>query len=203
MLNNDVNRDTWNRHYLRDKSKLSIPDENVVRFIHHYLRNHPGASSPVILEIGSGSGRNISYLREISPRVYGMDFALNALLKQNNVVCARSQENPFKDKSMDIVIAWGVLHYLTMDQVNLTLEEVRRILKPSGVFFGTIRSDKDTHLSEVLNNGDLKNGRATLYSVADAQNLFRNFKKARLGFIMRQQPGDPGIIAHHIFEATT
>jgi SAM-dependent methyltransferase len=203
MLNNDANRHTWNTHYLRDKSRLSVPDENIVRFIHHYLRSRPDTTNPAILEIGSGSGRNIAWLRNVTPNVFGMDFAQNALKGQNKVVCARGDENPFKDNSLDIVIAWGVLHYLTTEHLDKTLNEVRRILKPSGIFFGTIRSDQDTHLKEVLKTGDLKNGSARLYSEKEALNLFKDFKQTRLGFIMRRQPGDQAIVAHHIFEATT
>ncbi|MDH4263648.1 MAG: class I SAM-dependent methyltransferase [Spirochaetia bacterium] len=201
MLNNDSNRQTWNTHYLRDKSKLYIPDENIVRFIQHYFRRFPEVTNPVILEIGSGSGRNIAYLRSVTPNVFGMDFAQNSLIGQPGVVCALSDENPFQDQSLDIVIAWGVLHYLTNEQVDKTLNEVRRILKPSGIFFGTIRSDKDTHLSEVLKTGDLKNGSARLYSDMEVMSLFKNFKNTRLGFISRRQPGEKTIVAHHIFEA--
>jgi len=202
MSNKETNRDTWNRHYLRDKSRLGVPDENVVRFIHHFFRNNPEITTPAILEIGSGSGRNIAYLRSITPNVYGMDFAQNALKGQEKVVCARSDENPFEDRALDIVIAWGVLHYLDAGQVEKTLREVRRILKPSGIFFGTIRSDQDTHLQGVLQTGDLKDGTARLYSPGEALGLFKDFRQTRLGFISRRQPGEDTTVAHHIFEAS-
>jgi len=201
-MNDDINRDTWNRHYLRDKSRQTVPDENVVRFIQHYLRNHVEDFNPVILEIGSGSGRNLSYLRQVSQNVFGMDFANNALVGQNRVVCALSGETPFQKESLDIVIAWGVLHYLSPDEVKKTLQEIRRILKPGGVFFGTIRSNQDTHLNEVLNKGDLKDGNAQLYSDSEALNLLTDFNPVKLGFIMRRSPGDDKTIAHHIFEAS-
>lgn len=202
MINHEANRDTWNKHYLRDKSRLGIPDENIVRFINHYIRNHPENRNPYILEIGSGSGRNLEYLRTFSSQVFGMDFAQNGLIGQKKVVCAASHENPFKENTFDIVIAWGILHYLSLNHIEKTLNEVKKILKPKGIFLGTIRSNKDTHLKNVLDKGDLKNGNAELYSESEVFNLFNSFKQTQLGFIMRQQPGDPGIIAHHIFEAT-
>jgi SAM-dependent methyltransferase len=194
------NKNVWDKHYLEKRSRQTIPDENIVRFFHHYLRNHPDAPSPFIVEIGSGSGRNLGYLQQYTEYAFGLDFAINAIYGQKNVVCGLSHETPFSDNTFDIVIAWGVLHYLSDENVYKTIREAKRILKKGGTFAGTIRSDLDTHLQHVLSTGDLASGSARLYSKEEVPGLFSDFSEIKLGFIMRQNPGDDRIIAHHIFE---
>ncbi|MDH4200339.1 MAG: class I SAM-dependent methyltransferase [Spirochaetia bacterium] len=201
-MSNENNRNKWNLHYERDKAKQHIPDENIVRFFQHYLRKNPDLINPCILEMGSGSGRNLTYLQLYSNQVYGMDFARKSLESQQGVVCAVSHEAPFGDHLFDIVIAWGLLHYLSDKSLDRTIDEVRRLLKPDGIFFGTLRSSKDTHLAQVLKSGDLMDGEATFYDKSEVNRILKDFKKVKLGFILRQSPGDEGIIAHHIFEAT-
>lgn len=208
-MSDNQNRAAWEVHYTREKSRQLIPDENIVRFFQHYLRRRQEDQSQLagykkdiyILEIGSGSGRNLTYLRQYSPKVYGMDFSMNALAKKEGVVCARSDFVPFAKDSFDVVIAWGLLHYLPEEGIERTLKEVQRILKNKGQFFGTLRSVEDSHLKSAMEDGDLKGARASFFSQNEVRELLREFKEVRLGFIKRQSPGDDRIIAHHIFQA--
>lgn len=199
-MNDEKNRKVWSLHYNTEKSRQTIPDENIVRFYQRYLRETPEITNPYVLEVACGSGRNLSYLQNENNHVYGMDFAANILKNQHHVVCADSRQVPFKDHIFDIVIAWGLLHYLSPESLHKTLQEIRRVMKKSAVFWGTIRSDQDTHLQAVISTGDLQDGSATLYTRKDLSKLFSDFSEVKLGMILRQNPGDDKIIAHHTFE---
>ncbi|MES0491317.1 MAG: class I SAM-dependent methyltransferase [Leptospirales bacterium] len=197
------NQTVWNTHYQTDRSKQEIPDENVVRYLHRYSKSNSVSLENIhILDLGSGSGRNLNYIRRFSPHVVGADFSHEALKGQTNVICTRSETLPFSDQSFELIIAWGLLHYLSTENAQTALLEIQRILKPGGKFFGTLRSDQDTHLQHVLAGGDLKGGAAITYSPVEIKDFFADFSNLTLGHITRQPLGEPYTVAHHMFEAT-
>jgi len=193
------NRLTWDNHYTRPKSQQTIPDENVVRYIHQY-RQKPEAEG-LVVDLGCGSGRNLNYIRLYYPDAIGIDFALHALAGKTGVLCADTAAIPLPDGSVSLLIAWGVLHYLDQDKLELTLSEIRRVLKPGGAFFGSIRSSNDTHLAGVLEKGDLSSGAARTFTLEESKELLKEFTTLRFGYISRIPLGESRLIAHHFFEA--
>lgn len=99
-----------------------------------------------ILEIGIGTGPNLKYYaNEAGTSVYGIDpnrkmekyaqAAANAAgLPPANFkfLHAVSESLPLRDASVDAVI--GTLVLCSVVDVNLTLQEVRRVLKPGGIY---------------------------------------------------------------------
>ena len=166
------NRSVWSAHYQKEKSKLFVPDENVVRYFSGIFNSSNFSEADWrVLDLGCGSGRHLHFLRNYSTQVYGMDYAAPALESQAGVVCAISEYIPFEGHSFDVVLSWGVLHYMNPESVEKTIQEIYRILKPGGAFFGTIRSSNDTHLMDVLSKGDLKTGQARLFTEEDVSHL--------------------------------
>ena len=53
-----------------------------------------------------------------------------------------SQCMPFPDHQFDIVVMSEVLEHLSDEVLNLTLAEVRRVLKPNGRFIGTVPANE-------------------------------------------------------------
>ncbi len=205
MYNNNL--PAWEKHYRRDRSKQSVPDENVVRYLNRYFdsfaeKSEEATSPPQILDLGAGSGRHLNYLRTFPGKAFGMDYSLNALHGQEGVVCADAKSLPFASASFDLILCWGVFHYLPDESIAGAISEVRRILRPYGRFFGTLRSTEDTHLEEVLDQGDLAGGAARLFTQEEAAALFRGFSEIRFGFIARRPLGEEGLIAHHMIEAS-
>ena len=195
------NRPVWETHYARERSRQEVPDENVVRYLHRFLRENQ--KRPLrALDLGSGSGRNLNYIRSLPIEAYGCDFSFNALRGQQNVCCSIASELPFKDSSFDLVIVWGVLHYLPEDLVNNTLREILRVLKPGGKLLATLRSSDDTHLAGTLERGDLTGGQARLFTQAEAKRLLGDFSDLRFGYISRVPLGESGVVAHHVIEGT-
>ncbi|MEO0562632.1 MAG: methyltransferase domain-containing protein [Chloroflexota bacterium] len=104
-----------------------------------------GAKS--VLDVGCGPGRYYDYISEHLPGVeyVGLDYAYPMLEGHNGEgVLSRGamEQLPFADHSFDIVMANHVL-YLAPD-VESTVRELRRVLKPGGVLMATTTSTTST-----------------------------------------------------------
>ena len=93
-----------------------------------------------------------------------------------------------------------MLHYLDDDHRKKAIEDIFRVLTPGGKCLLTLRSDTDTHLKQTMNIGDLTNGKAKLFSLAEAISQFKQFSKIKTGFISRKPLGEANLIAHHMLE---
>lgn len=94
-----------------------------------------------VLEIGAGNGANLPHYRA-ARRVLAAepDPAMRRRLHQRltealvpvEISAARGEDLPFGDASFDAVVATLVL--CSVDDLDRTLAEVRRVLKPAGTF---------------------------------------------------------------------
>lgn len=94
-----------------------------------------------VLEIGAGDGANLPYygpgvdLTLVEPEPFLLAKAAERLLvvgRQANLCLSRAEELPFVGSSFDAVVATLVL--CSVDDPVRALQEIRRVLKPSGVF---------------------------------------------------------------------
>lgn len=113
-------------------------------------------SGMTILNIGVGRGGLESILVEKMVVVNCLDPSaetIDRLRKQYDLgeraQVGFSQSMPFQDGEFDVVIMSEVLEHLTDDVLHSTLLEVRRVLKPSGLFIGTVPANErlmDNHV---------------------------------------------------------
>lgn len=54
-----------------------------------------------------------------------------------------SQNIPFRDAEFDVVVMSEVLEHLKDETLSATLDEVRRVLRPGGVFIGTVPANEN------------------------------------------------------------
>ncbi|MFH0974879.1 MAG: class I SAM-dependent methyltransferase [Spirochaetota bacterium] len=211
-----VAQSPWDTHYLKTKSILAYPDENLVRMIKAFLigkKPHTLAS----IDLGCGTGRHLKLLHESGfDNIMGLDTSLNALVMCKGLyilplVQGNNMSLPFKDSAFDVAISWGSLHYCAKELLKQQLSEIHRIMKKGGRFFGTLRSDMDTYLKTGKNIGndtwvtdipDIKNSVVSFYNeseLKDAMSIFRAFK---YGTIERTIIGDmQKRISHWVFWA--
>jgi len=97
-----------------------------------------------VLDIGCGGGMLTRVFKECRPDLvfYGCDVSRPALVRarllSSNIefVHADVYHIPFEDHSFDAVIALDILEHL--DDPVAALEEIRRVLKPNGVFYVSV-----------------------------------------------------------------
>jgi len=97
--------------------------------------------SKKILEIGCGCGEASVYFAKQGAEVFAtdisqgmVDLTLNVASYHNVTINGKAcpaDSLPFEDNTFDIVYAANVLHHVDFD---LTLDEIKRVLKPDGMF---------------------------------------------------------------------
>ena len=97
-------------------------------------------STPLILDIGCGTGATASALQKIG-RVIGVDFsplALDACRRRrlDRLIQARAGALPFANDVIDLIVATDVLEHLEDD--HAALAEFHRVLRPGGVAVITV-----------------------------------------------------------------
>ncbi len=103
-----------------------------------------------VLNIGLGKGFLEELLINKNVDVHGLDPSATTIerIKEkfhlgDKVKVGYSQDIPFEDNYFDCVIMTEVLEHLTDDILAETLQEVKRVLKDDGVFFGSVPADED------------------------------------------------------------
>lgn len=104
-------------------------------------------NNSLILDIGSGNGRNTKYNNHI---IFGLDISFEQLKMNQLNYIKKNMENksnictnfdiqanmikiPFKDNSFDAIISIASFHHLsTFDERIMCLQEMKRVLKPDG-----------------------------------------------------------------------
>ena len=149
----------WERHYTRERSVLLHPDENLVRMLAPYTKGRDIGGIRA-LDLGCGTGRHVNLMIGMGiNRPLGLDTSLNALslcadLYDAPFVQADARAIPLKSGTIDIVVAWGSLHYAPKEDLEAMLAEVRRILGKGGRLFGTLRNSRDSYLKKGLHLGN-------------------------------------------------
>lgn len=91
-------------------------------------------NNSLILDIGSGNGRNTRYNNHI---IFGLDISLEQLKmnkkKSYGDVQACMTKIPFKNNSFDAILSIASFHHLsTIHEREICLQEMKRILVPGG-----------------------------------------------------------------------
>lgn len=128
------------------------PVEAVVRMVAYHLRGRyrPEEVSRLhFLEVGCGAGPNLVWLARKGVRASGVDIAPTALgLARGSLAEAGRRDRvgvlavagadrvPFRDASFDGIIEACVFQHLDREDRMRAFAEVRRLLKPGGLFVG-------------------------------------------------------------------
>jgi tellurite methyltransferase len=107
-----------------------------------------------VLDLGCGVGRHALLFAEhgfvveaVDGAAAGLDFAGRAAAQRGLRVSLRQADAdalPFADASFDYVLSWNVIFHGTLGDVGHRLAEIWRVLKPGGLYQGTMLSKRDT-----------------------------------------------------------
>lgn len=158
-MKNDVfstNGTIWDQLYSTKSPTHQLPSEDLVIGINRYLPKDEYEGKR-LLEVGCGPGNNISYLAARGFEAYGVYISPTAIeYAQQRLSHAKLQAQfhslesntyPFEDDFFDVVVIWHVLVYNNESSLQQILNEVRRVLKPTGSILANLPTFRDFSVS--------------------------------------------------------
>ena len=150
-------KELWENSFQEQIAKQAYntaPVEALVRTAAYHLRDrHPDGDNSGLhwLEMGCGTGPNLKWLAQKGIKVSGIDISRNALALARKqledaglggsiveMVEGSVAATPFPDASFDGIFEALVFQHLTKEDRSKAFSEVRRLLKPGGVFIGNM-----------------------------------------------------------------
>lgn len=108
-----------------------------------------------VLDLGCGVGRHALFLAQHGFAVEALDGSPTGLAVLGDSAKARglrlglhegsADTLPFDGSSFDFVLSWNVIYHGTMADVGRRLAEVWRVLKPGGLFQGTLLTTRNAN----------------------------------------------------------
>lgn len=149
--------------------------------MYHYLAIKTPLEGKTVLEVGSGRGGGANYLAQtMKPKEYiGMDLAQNAVDLANGLhklpnlkfVQGSAESIPLPDNSVDVVLNVESCH--AYGSVPKFLSEVKRVLRPQGVFL--MVDFRNSQENMTILKHDLAN---THMQLVEEQNITNNVIRA-------------------------
>ena len=140
-----------------------------------------GGTAGSVVDVGCGTGANVSVLRQHAARVVGIDIAPEAVAfarekgGYTEVLCGDALALPLPDASVDIVVCMDVLEHVDDEAAA---REIARVLRPGGYAFITVPAF------------------ASLWNVNDDySHHLRRYRSQRLGKIFQQA----GCVAEKVY----
>lgn len=151
---NNTNVNTWNKMYSEGRSLLIWPDEVVVATLNRRI-----SQLNFGIDIGCGAGRHTILMAQMGINSVGIDSSDNSInfaikraqeLKLENIQfrIGLAQDVKVEKEVADIVIAWGLFHYLEAKDQRILLNKILEFLRPGGTLLATFRSTEDSRLSK-------------------------------------------------------
>lgn len=139
------NINIWDEIYSNVTKGMTYPNDLLVRISHRFFNKDKHKK---ILEYGFGGGADIMHFCRNGYEVSGVEISqsaidslnerLQALGYQADLKLLQDRKIPFPDNSFDVVIAWHVLMYNNWEDLAFAVNEINRVLKPGGMFLGTL-----------------------------------------------------------------
>ena len=195
----DGNRKIWEERYSKGMVLNKYPYTEVVSFV---LRNFANSNKKniKILDYGSGGGNHTFFLAAEGFDFYSIDYSSSAVshtiktlkslginIGENKVICTDFIKLPFNDDFFDAIIDRQSLGQNKANDIPKMVNEIYRVLKSGGLYWGINFSDRDQNIKygENLNSGDFGNfkegtvknlGHRHFFSQNEIRNVFSDFE---------------------------
>ncbi|NMA73278.1 MAG: class I SAM-dependent methyltransferase [Bacteroidales bacterium] len=219
---NNLNVETWNEVYASGRSLLVWPDENVISS----LNRHKGKFTKGI-DLACGAGRHTILMAQMGIESVGVDSSHASIeyakkrseslnIKNIDFINGLVQDLELEKEGFDIVIAWGLIHYLDKKDQEEFLNKVMSILRPNGMFLLTLRSEEDSrktygtkieenrYLVDYFDSGlnEVKQTKMFFWNETGIRELLKDFSKLEIGHRVVEPIGGLGNkSAHWLIEA--
>ena len=153
-----TNLELWDRTFA-SRPWGRYPPEELVRFVSRTFGRAPDRGMITFLEVGCGPGANIWYLVREGYTVAGIDGSPTAIRQSRERLQADGLLNgrapidlrqgdfgrlPWPAASFDVVIDIEAIYANEVGVIRSCIDEIHRVLKPGGIFFGKMFGPKTT-----------------------------------------------------------
>jgi tellurite methyltransferase len=148
--------EAWDKRWQTPEGRAgwTAPDPAVLGLIPELKAR--GARSA--LDLGCGVGRHALYLAAEGFSVEAIDGSAAGIAVARAAAEAKGlslglrqgaiDELPFADGAFDFVLSWNVIYHGTLGDVGRRLAEIWRVLKPGGLYQGTMLSTRNANYGE-------------------------------------------------------
>ena len=150
----------WDKVYSEKFMTMWYPNEDIIRFCARLVQKKLTHDSyevkrkiDRVLDLGCGNGRHAMYFASQGISAYGVDVSPKAIAwaqewaaRQNLAAefqVADIAALPFADSYFDVVVSHGVLDHVPTEVARSAAKEVKRTLRPGGLFYCDLRSSED------------------------------------------------------------
>ena len=189
--------------YSKGRQLNKWPFTDVVSQFHRFRAGWIGQKTPKVLEIGCGTGNNLSAIAGLGFEVWGIDqsptaieFGIREFQDSNrplNLSVGKIQKLEFEDGYFDFVLDRGSITQVAKDEVGVVVSEVYRVLAKGGVFashtlFGENHPEKS--LGKESEDGSYDDftggyfrtvGKTSFFSYADLRRVLHEFTRVSIG----------------------
>ncbi|HLC86296.1 MAG TPA: sulfatase-like hydrolase/transferase [Candidatus Nanoarchaeia archaeon] len=144
-----------------------------------------------ILDLGAGQGRDSLYFSQMGYDVTAIDFSRNAIKSIQEIISHHktnvkpilydiTKRLPFNDLYFDCVYSNLTFQFLNKQQMNSTISDVHRVLRPGGLFIASIKNHKDKYfiIGNKINNSSTESNGILRYFLdeKETKELIKNFE---------------------------
>lgn len=148
-----TDKEVFNQRFIEmnQDSKVKQREQAYDGWLADYETEIEKCATPII-DLGCGLGNNTLYLLEKGKEVLACDYsevAIETIQKEipeaKTKLFDMTQKFPIEDNFTDVVIADLCIHYFTEEVTIFIISEIKRILKPNGVFLFRVNSVNDSN----------------------------------------------------------
>lgn len=143
----------WDRQEQDESARTNIESNEIDLFIKNQVKS--------ILDIGCGDGTSDLFLAKKGFKITGIDISDKGLKiakdkskEFNNKFIMQDifEKYPFKDNSFDAVMAYQSLNHARKQLILNAFQEIKRVLKPNGIFAIRIANRATFNLEKIKEN---------------------------------------------------
>lgn len=146
----DNSQKYWNDEYWEYVINNNKADFIKESWLEKYIAEINKVESKTAIDLGCGIGQDTKWLLDKGFDVVSCDFSDRALNKLKEIMPNSKtmqidikEKLPFKNNSIGLINANLSIHYFSMENTIKIFNEIRRVLKPNGLFVGRVNSDKN------------------------------------------------------------
>ncbi len=146
----DNSQEYWNDEYWKYVINNNKADFIKESWLEKFIAEINKVESKTAIDLGCGIGQDTKWLLDKGFDVVSGDFSDRALNKLKEIIPNSKtmqidikEKLPFEDNSIGLINANLSIHYFSMENTIKIFNEIRRVLKPNGLFVGRVNSDKN------------------------------------------------------------